>query len=201
MNSIDVTILIILGFFCIKGFFRGFIMEIFTLVGLVLAYVIAIRQMNSLASLINNIVRLPALVATTLSFFLIFILVVLFCRWIAGALRKITRWTLLGWIDRGGGILFGLFKGALVVSLLALLVSLIPTSQGMETEEENSLLFRPARSVAPAVFNFIKHTFPQTKNFYDEVKEGFINKSREVTDSVLSKRLESLRKELKNRVK
>jgi len=200
MNSIDVTILIILGFFCIKGFFRGFIMEIFTLVGLVLAYVIAIRQMNFLASLINNIVRLPALVATTLSFFLIFILVVLVCRWIAGALRKITRWTLLGWIDRGGGILFGLFKGALVVSLLALLVSLIPTSQGMETEEENSLLFRPARSVAPAVFNFIKYTFPQTKNFYDEVKEGFINKSREVTDSVLSKRLESLRKELKNRV-
>ena len=201
MNSIDVTILIILGFFCIKGFFRGFIMEIFTLVGLVLAYVIAIRQMNSLASLINNMVRLPELVATTLSFFLIFILVVLFCRWIAGALRKITRWTLLGWIDRGGGILFGLFKGALVVSLLALLVSLIPTSQGMETEEENSLLFRPARSVAPAVFNFIKHTFPQTKNFYDEVKEGLKNKSREVTDSVLSRRIESLQKELKNRVK
>ena len=201
MNSIDVTILVIVGFFCIKGFFKGLIMEVFTLVGLLLAYVIAIREMSTLAYLINSIVNLPLLVSTPLSFFLIFISVVLLCRLLAGALRKLIRWTLLGWLDRGGGAMFGVFKGALVTSLLILLISLIPVSRGIENEEDNSLLFLPVRSVAPAVFNFIKHSFPKTKNFYDEVKEGFSSKSKEIMDHMLSKRLESLQKELKEHAK
>ena len=119
----------------------------------------------------------------------------------ACALRKLTRWTLIGWVDKGGGILFGLFKGAFVASLLALLISLIPFPEGVKNEEENALLFRPVRSVAPAVFNFVKHTFPKTKDFYDEVKEGFSSASKTVVDQVLSKRLESIQKEVADRVK
>ena len=160
MNSIDIIILIILVFFCIKGFFRGFIMEILTLLGLLLAYVIAIREMSSVASLLSQLFHLPTPVMNVLSFILIFLIVVLVCRLLAGALRKITRWVFLGWIDRGGGVLFGLFKGAMVASLLALMISLIPISEELEAEQNDSLLFRPIRSVAPAVFNFIKHTFP-----------------------------------------
>ena len=201
MNSIDIIILIILGFFCIKGFFRGFIMEIFTLIGLLLAYVIALREMNSLASLIDSLFHLPPLIANVLSFTFIFILVVLLCRLLAGALRKLTRWTFLGWIDRGGGIMFGLFKGALVASLLALLVSLVPISDELEREKNDSFLFRPVRSVAPAVFNFIKHTFPKTKDFYDEVSEGLTEKSKEMVDKILSKRIDSLQQDFKDRVK
>ncbi len=201
MNSIDIIILILLGFFCIKGFFRGFIMEIFTLVGLLLAYVIALREMNSLASLIDSLFHLPPLIANVLSFTFIFLLVVLLCRLLAGALRKLTRWTFLGWIDRGGGIMFGLFKGALVASLLALLVSLVPISDELEREKSDSFLFRPVRSVAPAVFNFIKHTFPKTKDFYDEVSEGLSGKSKEMVDKILSKRIDSLQQNFKDRVK
>lgn len=201
MNIIDMVILVILGFFCLKGFFRGFIMEVLTLAGLLIAYVIGLREMSTVAALIDRMIHLPPLIGTALSFFLIFILVALFFRWMAGALRKFTRWTLIGWVDRGGGILFGLFKGAFVASLLALLISLIPFPEGVKNEEENALLFRPVRSVAPAVFNFVKHTFPKTKDFYDEVREGFSSASKTVVDQVLSKRLESIQKEVADRVK
>lgn len=201
MNSIDIIILIILALFCIKGFFRGFILEIFTLIGLLLAYVIALREMNTMAVLISNLLHLPTPITNMLSFVSIFLLVVLVCRLLAGAIRKFTRWTFIGWIDRGGGTLFGLFKGALIASLIALLFSLVPISEELETEKNDSFLFRPIRTVAPAVFNFIKHTFPRTKDFYLEISEGFKNKSKEVVDHVLSERLESLQQDLKNRVK
>lgn len=94
-------------------------------------------------------------------------------------------------------MLFGLFKGAFVASLLALLISLIPFSGGMRREQERSLLFRPVLGVAPAVFDFLKHTFPKTKSFYEEMKEGFPDASRRVVDEMLSKRLDSIQQAVK----
>jgi len=176
-------------------------MEVFTLLGLLAAYVIALREMSVLAGWINSLVSLPSLFISTLSFFLIFLAISLLCRWLAGLLRHVTRWTLLGWVDRSGGLFFGLFKGALVASLLALLISLVSFSPEMKKEESNSLLFRPVRSVAPAVFNFLKKTIPQTKDFYDEIKEGLPDASKQIVDKAFSKPLESLQKELKSRVK
>ena len=201
MNAIDIIILIILAFFCVKGFFRGFIMEAFTLVGLVLAYIIALREMSALAVVFGKAVDVPPWAATALSFFLIFVVVVVFCRLIAGALRKLLQWTLLGWLDRGGGVVSGLFKGALVASLLALLVTLIPASEGMEKAQKDSFFFQPVRSVAPAVFNFVKRTIPQTKSFYEEVRETIDKTSDAVQARGLSKQLEEFQEEIEKRVK
>ena len=95
---------------------------------------------------------------------------------------------------------FGLFKGTLMASLLLLLFSVIPLPQEIRREEEKSLLYQPVRSVAPAVFNFLKHLLPQTKDFYEEVKEGFSLKSKELIDQVIEKEIESLEKDLEDRV-
>jgi len=200
MNSIDIIILVILGIFCLKGFFRGIIVEVLTLVGLVVAYVIALREMSTVAGWIERAVHLPSLISTALGFFMIFLLIVLFFRWVAGAVRRITQWIFLGWIDRGGGMLFGIFKGALIVSLLILLVSLVPFSKELEREQKNSLLFKPVSVVAPAVFTFIKRVFPQTKDYYEEVKEGLSNSSKEIVDRLYSRESESLLKELEDHV-
>jgi membrane protein required for colicin V production len=201
MNAIDIIILIILAFFCVKGFFRGLIMEAFTLVGLFLAYIIALREMSALAVVFGRAVDVPPWAGTALSFFVIFVVVVLSCRLIAGALRKFLQWTLLDWLDRGGGVVSGLFKGALVASLLALLVSLIPVSEEMERAQKQSFLFQPVRSVAPAVFNFVKRTIPQTKSFYEEVRETIDKTSDAVQSRGLSKQLEEFQEELEKRVK
>lgn len=201
MNSIDVTILIILLFFAAKGFFRGFIMEAFTLIGMVLAYIIALREMSSLAGAMSKAVRAPEWVVTALSFFIIFLVVVIFFRLMAGALRKLTRWTFIGGVDRIGGIAFGIFKGALVASLLALLISLIPVPDDVKATEDESYLFKPVRSVAPAVFNVIKKAVPKSKDFYDEVKETFANTTETVKDHVVSKHLEDVQKELEEKLK
>ena len=116
-------------------------------------------------------------------------------------MRKLTRWTLIGWLDRGGGILIGIVKGTLIVSLVVFLISLIPVPEDVETAEDNSLLFRPVRSVAPAVFNFIKNAVPQTKDFYAEVREGFENTTETVKDHLLSKHLEKLQEDLEKTIK
>ena len=203
MNIFDIIILVLIGIFCVKGFIRGLIMEVFTLVGLLLGYVIAMREMSTVAGWIEKVINIPSFVSGMVSFFLIFIVVVVFFRWLAGALRMITRRTILAWIDRSGGILIGLFKGVLMTSLLLLLFSIVPVSESADTEQKNSFLFRPIRSVAPAVFNFLKHTFPKTKSFYNEAKEVVSSKSKELAekesrkwiDREVLKRLDAIQKE------
>ena len=136
MNHIDLVILVIIGIFCIKGFFRGMILEIFTLIGLLIAYIIALREMDTVAGFINRIVTLPDIVSNSLSFILLFISILLLFRWLAGVFRHIAQWSFLGWLDRGGGMVLGIFKGALITSLLALFISLIPLTESMERMHE-----------------------------------------------------------------
>jgi len=200
INTIDILCLIILGIFCIKGFFRGIIIEVFTLLGLLVAYIVAVREMSTIENWITQWIHIPPLVASTLAFLIIFLGIGFLFRWIAMLLKRMAKWTIIGWADKGGGFLFGLFKGALITSLVLLLISLIPFSKGFEKESERSVLYRPLRSVAPAVFNFVIRTFPSAKDFYDEVKESLTDKTKEAADKVIRKQVDTLEKEIEERV-
>jgi membrane protein required for colicin V production len=198
MNTIDIIICSILAFFLIKGLFRGLIIEVFTLAGLLVGHVVALKGFSTVTAWIDSAVKLPALLVTSISFLIIFLGILVLFRVTAGFVRKFAKWTLLSWVDRLCGGVFGIVKGSLIASLLALLFSLIPLSSEMEKTQEESLLFTPIRSVAPAIFNFVQKTFPKTKDFYAELKDGFSRSSKEVKDRVVEKQLENLQGKLKD---
>ena len=161
-----------------KGLFRGIILEVFTLLGLIVAYIVAIREMSTVSGWIDKYLNLPPMVMSSLAFLLIFLAIGFLFRWLAMLLKTMAKWTVINWIDKGGGVLFGFFKGALISSLLIMLLSVLPFVPEINGERESSLFFKSVQSVAPAVFNFIIHTFPETKTFYEEVQEGFREKTR-----------------------
>lgn len=197
MNAIDIGILIVLGIFGVKGFIRGIVIEIFTLAGMVVAYIISIREMGFFADIIIKNIRIPPVVASTISFLILFIAIVFLFRWLASALKLFARWTFIGWIDSLGGMVFGFFKGALIASLIILLVSLFPLSSEIDKLQKESFLFQPVRSVAPAVFNTIKKVIPHSKDFYEELREGLKEKTDAAANHILSKKLDSIQTDLK----
>jgi len=199
MGIIDITILIIIGFFCAKGFFKGIFIEVLTLGGLLVGYIIAIREMSTVSAFLEKIVSLSPLVRTSLSFLIIQIAVIVVFRIIAGILRRFTRWAFIGWLDRGGGVLFGFIKGAFIASLIMLLISLIP-SEVFEKERKQSFLYNPVKSVSPAVFNFLMKAAPQAKDFYTELREGYDKTKENLTNQVIYNQLENMQEELKERV-
>jgi membrane protein required for colicin V production len=196
MNTIDICILVVLGIFGIKGFIRGIVIEIFTLVGMVVAYIIAIREMSFLSNLLVTKLHLPDILASSIAFLVLFIGIVFLFRWLAGALKLFARWTFIGWLDSLGGMIFGLFKGALIASLLILLISLLPLSSEIQKQQEASFLFKPIRSVAPLVFNTLKRIIPHSKDFYEELKESIKKQTKETTDHIISKKLDSLKTDI-----
>ncbi|MBN2417555.1 CvpA family protein [bacterium] len=193
MNTIDICILAILTFFGVKGLIRGIILEVFTLVGLLIGYIVALREMSTFTGFVITYIHLHEVFLNAFGFLVIFLLVVFLFRWLAGLLKKFAKWTLITWVDRVGGVAFGVFKGGLVASLVILLVSLLPVPESVEHMQEQSTLFKPVRAVAPAVFNLFEKTFPETKDFYEEVREGFRDSQGEVIDKLRDSRFDSLK--------
>ena len=200
MNTLDIGILIILAFFLIKGLLRGIILEVFTLLGWIVGFVIALREKSVLASWMIKSLRFPELLANILGFLVILFVIVFLLRWAGRALKYTTRWTFIGWLDRGGGILFGVAKGLLAASLLLSLFSVIPVPDSLEKKKKESYLYEPVGAVAPAVFNFLQKALPKTKDFYEEIRDGFTTEKQKAIDKIKNNAIETLEKEVQKRV-
>lgn len=168
----DWIFLVLLALFAIHGLIKGMILEIATLLGLVAGYFVALREMSVLSGLLQHWIPLKPAVCGIIAFSLIFIAITAAFRILAGLLRRFVKWTMMGWLDRGLGTLLGILKGAFFLSLLIMLVSMIPPSEKMKKAQEDSILFKPLQTIAPAVFNAIRFTFPKTKEYEEEIREG-----------------------------
>jgi membrane protein required for colicin V production len=118
MSPVDVGILAIVGFSGFFGLLRGAVREVFGFAALVLGLFLGITFYPEAALLLQARIH-DALLAQAVAFFGIWLLA-----WIAFALfgallRRIVRFLRLGWADRFAGLVFGLARGALLISLLA----------------------------------------------------------------------------------
>jgi len=172
MNPFDLAIIACLAIFFLRGLSRGLVREVLGLIGVIIAFLVAVRWVSEGALFLRRLLEIPSPVASLVSFFLIFISVLLGLKLIALMIQRLMEISLLGWLDRLGGGVFGLLKGGILVSIFALVISFLPLSKSIMIKEEESYLFDPARRFAPAVFDTIVRLSPKAKSFYSELKEG-----------------------------
>jgi membrane protein required for colicin V production len=196
MNAVDIALVVVALGFAVYGLVRGLVFELLMLLGFIAAYVVAVMHMSALATWMNKLLGLPFWIPLALGFLVLFVLTLLICKWIAGALRHLFTRTPAAFWDRLGGGVFGLAKGVLIASLLAIAVSFTGLPSKLEAEKAQSKLFNPARRVAPAVFNFITRSFPKTKSFADEVREAVPGFAKPDSVNTLLKRIEKFQREL-----
>ena len=119
MNPVDIGIAIIIAFCVIRGFFRGFIKEIFSLIGALAGFYIAcIYYPDAAKLLIKWAPGLPY--ENIISFILIFIGIFILINLLGVGVKYLLNIVFLGWVDRVCGILFGTAKGVLIVSMILL---------------------------------------------------------------------------------
>lgn len=165
MNTLDIIILLLLGFTLVRGLFRGFVGEISSIVGLVAGFILANRYHDQLLPLVSSILPDPDL-ANLISYVLIFITGLILVLMVAAVLRHLLRIALLGWVDRFAGATIGILKGSLVCVLLVLLLTTFLTPQADVLK--NSRL-------APYVIKFstlLADLMP------DKIRQGFVEKSQ-----------------------
>lgn len=129
MNLLDIIFVVVLGYTAIRGLFRGLILEVASLGGVVLGVYLAITYHEELGEPLSRVITNPDWVVIA-SYLLIFVATILLVSFLAGLTRAIVKKTVAAWLDYLGGLVFGILKGGLVCAVVFwLFMSVLPDSE------------------------------------------------------------------------
>lgn len=167
MNTLDIVFCVILGFLGLRGIFRGMVKEVASILGLILGFVLANIYHPQLSPLLEGSLGGPGM-ANLAAYLGIFLGVVAAVFLLASLIRKILKMIMLGWLDSIGGGALGLFKGALLCSIIVLaLTAFLPSRSALLTES----------TIVPHINTFntmLSNALPK------EMRDQFLIRSREL---------------------
>lgn len=130
MNLLDISIIIVMGFFIVRGIFRGFFMEIASLSGVILGIFAGLRLHGRMTVFLKSYLRSwDSFGLQLLSFALIFFLVLVLCNLIGWGLKNILRKTPIGWTDKALGAALAVLKGIIVTYVAIILLTFFVPSK------------------------------------------------------------------------
>jgi len=138
MNWLDIVVIVILAIPTLLGFKRGLIKSVIPLVGVIVGIVLAGRFHGSVADWLSNWIESSSQ-AEIAGFAIIFVVVCLAAMLIARVLSGFMRALFLGWVDRLGGLAFGLVLGGMIAGALVALLAKYPFWGLGETIQDSSL--------------------------------------------------------------
>ena len=122
---VDIALLAVLAVSVLVGVWRGFVYEIVSLLGWVVAFVLA----NTCAPFVSDFLPWQQggpILRFWVSYLLVFVLVLLACTLLARLMRALISATPLSVVDRLLGAAFGVARGGVVLVAFAMLVTLSP---------------------------------------------------------------------------
>lgn len=191
---IDLIIVVALLFFIYKGYQRGFVEELLRIIGTLVALLVAIRYMSDISRVLIGSVSLPPTAAIIIAFTVVFVAVIYIFKYINQRLKKAIKFSLFKDFDKIAGGAVGLFKGAIIVSLFTMFLSLFSFSPFLKRHISESQLFDPMRQIAPLAYSAIKNFIPNSKNFIDEFEENFYGMNKYKRGEQAEKFIEYYRK-------
>jgi membrane protein required for colicin V production len=159
LNGIDIGIVIIIIIGAIKGFRSGFLMELFTLIGIVLGILGGFKLMGVMLVLLTDRFDIDEKILPYVAFGVVFIAVLLLVTLLGKAIRASIDKSFLGRVDEVAGALLGMLKTVFILSVVLWLVAAFKIDLFRNWSEESELA--PYIShVAPAVTGWIGEVVP-----------------------------------------
>ncbi|MBK9292229.1 MAG: CvpA family protein [Bacteroidetes bacterium] len=150
---IDTIIFILLALSAIGGYRNGLISEVTSLLALLLGFVAAYYFSGITAEFLTEIMGIGGRFLSILAFIVTLILVMMLIIGLGKLIEKFTESLMLGFFNRLTGALFGLLKGALILSLLIMLLNFLKISDHLIPSErrQSSMLYPRIEAFAPLV--------------------------------------------------
>lgn len=142
INFLDIIILVVFLFFGYNGLRRGFIDQTSTILGLIIALIVAVRQYEYFQSYLEPYLDLSTSLIQFISFAVIFVVVNIVIHVLGIALKRIVDAVFLQPVDRAAGLLLGVVKGGIIVYLLVLIMAQIPYQRVLNAVDSSFLAGR-----------------------------------------------------------
>ena len=157
MNILDIIIGIPVLWMAYRGFTKGFVIEVTTLIALLLGIYAALNFSSYTAGLLNDYFTLEQQYMTILSFAVTFVVVVIAVVLIGRLLERFVNLIALGFLDKLAGGLFGIVKAAFIISVIFLVINSFDTNESVISPEKkkNSVLYGPVSFLVPAILPLI----------------------------------------------
>jgi len=178
MVILDFVIITCVAGIGILGFKRGFIKELVETLGALLSALAAYRYHEQFAEFVG-VSATSTLISKLLSFFGLFILIMIILSVVGHLLKKFIRAINLGLYERLAGFILGIIKAGIIVSVLTLAV--IWTGGGGQKLVAESKYARANL----LIFDFIAKALPDPfYNKYKALVEGVISKASQSQDNL-----------------
>jgi len=175
---LDIILLVLLILAILKGYQRGLIVGVFSLVAIIIGLAAAIKLSTVVAGYIGKAVKISDTWLPIISFAAVFIIVVLLVRLGANILQKTVEIALLGWVNRLGGILFYI---AIYVIAWSVILFYVEQVNLLKPETiQNSVTYAYIHPCGPWVINGFASVFPPFKNMFAELQSFFASLAQKI---------------------
>lgn len=185
MNYLDIIIGIILILFALGGLKNGIIREAFSLVAFVAGIYGAMKFSDMVGKWLGNIIEVSAEWMSVISFIIVFVALAFIINWLGGLLAKFIQSLNLGFVDKIGGIVFGIAKGFLLVGVLILLLDFFGIKDVVKKETcEGSKLYKNSEKVAAWIYENKDGWIKTIDDEYEKIEKKFKKNKDDVEDLV-----------------
>jgi membrane protein required for colicin V production len=152
MVWVDIVLFVVLALSIVVGLFRGLVFELMSLVGWVVAYVVA-NWLSPLAAPYVPVGQSGSSLNHAAALLAVFVLALLVWSVLSRLVRLLIHATPLSWIDRILGAFFGGARGVLALLVLATVVGLTPLvkSPNWQASRVAPLLKRALHELKPVL--------------------------------------------------
>ncbi len=175
MNWIDFVIIVLLVFGLARGFTDGFVKELASLLALILGIWGAIKFSAFTAAKLYDYFDMTGRYVGIIAFLITFIIIVIIIHFIGIAVDRFVDTISLGFLNRLLGLVFGVFKTALILSVIFVVFNAIDAKHHFLPRETiaQSKFYNPIADIAPMIFPIIgEGNFDKSFDRFKKKPEG-----------------------------
>ena len=185
MNYLDIIIGIILIIFALGGLRNGVIREAFSLIAFIGGIYGAILLSDLVGTWLGKIINVSPEWMSVISFIIVFVGLALLINWLGGIIANLVENLSLGFIDKIGGIVFGIAKGFLLVGVMILLLDFFGIKDVLNKEtREGSKLYKNSEKVASWIYENKDGWIKTIDKEYEKIEKKLKKDKESVEDFV-----------------
>jgi len=170
---LDIAVVVLLIIAVFKGLTKGLVVAFFSFIAFIVGLAAALKLSAVVAVYIGKAASISGRLLPVLAFFAVFLITVLLIRLCAKAIEKVLELSMLGCINRLGGVVFYILIYLFIFSILLFYAESLHMVKP-ETAQA-SVAYPYLRPLAPKIINAISTVLPVFKNMFAELLHFFQN--------------------------